>query len=258
MMWTKLGVEFSDHARDLTDAEFRTHAEALLWSNRRGLDLHIPKRDHLRFAESPDVIEAITGLVVKGWWEDRGDAWYIGVHFPEWQLEHAVVEKRRNDAALRKRRQRLHQAGEHSLCLDGHCPDVTRDVGANVTRDGMRDKTRDPVRNGTGTTSPAVPLKDQDQNREADSSIGSEADDPAGRADLNPLRGKAAKTTRLHHGSEDPTSDDQQIPVPVTLQSPAADRNAREHTAPLTFRDAEADRARERERMAARMRKAPA
>jgi len=37
---------------------------------------------------------------------------------------------------------------------------------------------------------------------------------------------------RVHHGPQDPSSDDQQSPIPVTRRSPAADRNARTRGAP--------------------------
>ena len=163
MTWTKLGDEFSDEARDLTDAEHRTHVDALGWSNRRGLDLPIPKRDLRKFAESPDVEAAVVGLVVKGWWADRGDSWYAGLRFPEWQLERAVVEQRKQANALRVRRSRMHKAGDHSICVAGHCPDaVTGDVTRDVMRYDMRDETHYPGRDGSGLT--ALPsLKDQDQ-----------------------------------------------------------------------------------------------
>ena len=73
MTWTKLGEEFSDAARDLSDAAFRTHIEALMWSNRRGLDLQVPKRDLKRFAETDDPDTAVKALVAAGWWQDCGD-----------------------------------------------------------------------------------------------------------------------------------------------------------------------------------------
>lgn len=149
MTWTKLGDEFADEARDLTGDEFRTHVEALLWSNRRGLDLLVPKRDLRRFAESPGAADAAVGLVVSGWWEDHGDAWYIGVRFPEWQLKRSVIEKRRDDAAVRQRKHRSHLAGDHSLCLPGdRCKRDAHDAAraqeraqsqAAVTRDMTRD-----------------------------------------------------------------------------------------------------------------------
>lgn len=127
MTWTKLGDEFSDEARDLTDAEFRTHVEALCWSNRRLLDLYVTRRDVRRFAETDDPAAAVSGLVAKGWWQPDGDGWYIGEHFADWQLERKVVEQRRDAAALRQRRSRRHRAGDHSLCLPANCPHVTRD-----------------------------------------------------------------------------------------------------------------------------------
>jgi len=54
MTWTKLGDEFSDAAAGLSSAAFRTHVEALCWSNRRLLDLIIPKASLKRFAEDPN------------------------------------------------------------------------------------------------------------------------------------------------------------------------------------------------------------
>ena len=137
MTWTKLGEEFGDEARGLTDAEFRTHVEALGRSNRRLLDLYVPKRDLRRFAETADPEAAAASLATKGWWFDAGEAWLVGVRFPEWQLEGAVIEYRRNAAALRQRRHRMHEAGDHSICIRGNC--------THVTRDG----TRDPERNGS-------------------------------------------------------------------------------------------------------------
>lgn len=158
MTWTKLGDEFSDEARDMTDAEHRTHVDALGWSNRRGLDLLVPKRDLRKFAESPDAEEAVRGLIAKGWWADRGDCWCVDLRFPEWQLERAVIKQRRDASALRMRRSRLHKAGDHSLCLAENCPAVTR----NETRNDMRNETRNPVRVGSGATHPPDP-EEQDQ-----------------------------------------------------------------------------------------------
>jgi hypothetical protein len=268
--WTKLGDEFSDQARDLTDAEHRTHVDALIWSNRRGLDLHIPKRDLPRFAESDAAADAVTGLVVKGWWKDRGDTWHVGVHFPEWQLERAVIEKRREGSALRMRRSRMHKAGEHSICLPERCADVarnetrneTRDPGrcADVARNETRNETRDPGRVGTGTTYPPDPLvQNQDQGQgsgimpekaersgtgvrgrgprppEADVKTSRRESAPrvpasvqAIGAGLTPGSAANSQSPRVHHGSDNDGSDAQQQSIPVTHQSQAADRNARE------------------------------
>lgn len=140
MSWTKLGDEFSDEAQDLSNAAFRTHVEALLWSNRRLLDLVIPKRDLKRFAEAPDPGDAAEELVAAGWWQDAGDSWYVGVHFAEWQQESVVIEHKRKLATERQRRHRLHEAGDHTTCT-GAC---------SVTRDVTRESSRDPGRDGTG------------------------------------------------------------------------------------------------------------
>jgi hypothetical protein len=138
MAWTKLGDEFADEAWQLPDAAWRTHVEALLWSGRLGLDLVIPKRHLRRFAFTADPEAAAAELCAAGWWKDDGDFWDVSLRFADWQVERAVVEQRREGAALRKRRQRRHEAGDHGLCLPGNCP--------HVTRDG----TRDPGRDGTG------------------------------------------------------------------------------------------------------------
>jgi hypothetical protein len=127
MTWTKLGDEFPPEAKDLTDAEFRTHVEALCWSNVRLLDLHVPKAEVRRFAESRDAAAAVDGLVVKGWWEDRGDVWYIGVRWPEWQRDRIQVERTRKRDAERQLRRRRHLSGDHSICLPTSCE------AANVT-----------------------------------------------------------------------------------------------------------------------------
>ena len=107
MNWTKFGDEYPAEARELTDAEWRTHGEALMWSSWRLLDLHIPKKDVRRFAEydsdiSLDVVTA--GLVAKGWWRDDGDEWYVGLIHPEWQRDADEVRTDRAKAAARMKR----------------------------------------------------------------------------------------------------------------------------------------------------------
>ena len=81
-MWTKLGDEWSAEARDLSDAAYRTHVDALCWSNERLLDLRIPRRDLRRFAETADPDAAVKELIAAGWWRDDGDGWFIGLRFP--------------------------------------------------------------------------------------------------------------------------------------------------------------------------------
>lgn len=162
MPWIKLGDELPNEARKLSDAAFRTHVEALAWSNRNGSDLRIEAADLPRFAwTTADAAEVVEELVAGGWWSRDGDVLFIGLRHPEWQLSAAVVEQRRRDAALRQDRRRRHKAGDHAFCLPDNCPEapgnpiadpmgypehVTRDV----TRDVTGDNTRDPGRDGTG------------------------------------------------------------------------------------------------------------
>jgi hypothetical protein len=141
MTWTKLGDEFGDATWRLSDAAFRTHVEALMWSNRLGLDLMIPKRHLGRFAFSPGAEAATRELCAAGWWKEEGDFWNTGLRFADWQPESAVTDQRRAEAALRQRRHRMHVAGTHDLCLPKHCAEARK-----VTRD----VTHDPGRDGTG------------------------------------------------------------------------------------------------------------
>jgi hypothetical protein len=139
--WGKYGDELPDDAADLSDAAFRTYVEFCAWSNRRGYDLTIPKRDLRRFAFSDNAEAAMVELITVGWITDNGETWTLNYH-PEWQQERVVVEAKREAAALRQQRHRLHVAGDHHLCLH---PSVTCDT----TSDVASDTTGDPVRDGS-------------------------------------------------------------------------------------------------------------
>ncbi|MDP9428473.1 MAG: hypothetical protein M3Q47_06150 [Actinomycetota bacterium] len=149
MTWTKLGEEWPDSARELTDGAFRTHVEALCWSNRRGLDLTIPKRDLKRFAETDDPDTAVKNLIAAGWWQDCSDSWFIGVQFADWQIEAAVVARRREQSALTTRRSRLHKAGDHSLCLAHNCPYLRAVATGDRSHDPSQHLSPGTERNGT-------------------------------------------------------------------------------------------------------------
>ena len=212
MTWTKLGDEFGPESAGLTDAEFRTHVEALIYSNWRLLDLHVPKSEVRRFAGSADAEAAVDGLVVKGWWDDRGDAWHVGVRFGEWQRDRAQVEARRAYLAEAQRRSRSHKAGDHSLCLPGRCSLSTVD------------STVDPGRVGSGTTYPPDPLdqkQGQGQNRDAPATESTASGEAAG---LTPL---PSPNPGDDNGPGQRAGRDQHILAAVHLQSPAARGNAR-------------------------------
>lgn len=90
MTWTRLSDDFSDDCWTLSDAAFRLHVEALVWSNRKLLDCVLPKDDIRRWAKHPDAVEE---LVDVGWWIDNGDSYTIR-HHAMYQRDREAVLKR--------------------------------------------------------------------------------------------------------------------------------------------------------------------
>jgi hypothetical protein len=85
MTWTKLGDEYGDQLWELSDAAFRLHTEALIWSNRRHLDGRLDKAEIRRWAKRP---EAVDELLKRGTWEDQGEYYQI-IHHLGWQRTRA-------------------------------------------------------------------------------------------------------------------------------------------------------------------------
>ena len=147
MTWVKLGDEISQAAEPLSDAAFRTHIEALAWSARHLLDLQVPFRHLHRFAYCADPDVAAKELVEAGWWEERGDGWYVGLQYPEWQLTRIEVEQERIKGLERQHRRRRHVAGDHSTCLSTSCPQAPGVESTASRRDKRRESRRpDPSR----------------------------------------------------------------------------------------------------------------
>ena len=162
MSWTKFGDEYPAEACDLTDAEWRTHGEALMWSNHHLLDLHIPKKHVKRFAETDaDIAVVVSGLVARKWWRDDGATWFIGLRHPEWQRDaDEVLAVRARDAA-RQKRHRRHRAGDHALCTPDTCEDAPshRDMPRDVQANGHTDVTSESRAPRPGPARPGLYLR---------------------------------------------------------------------------------------------------
>lgn len=96
MTWTKLSDDFADDCWTLSDEAFRLHVEGLTWSNRKLLDLRVPKADVRRFAKHP---EALPELVAVGWWTDDGDHYVIRHHATYQRTREDVVKQQEANTA---------------------------------------------------------------------------------------------------------------------------------------------------------------
>lgn len=90
MPWTKLSDDFTDDCWNLSDAAFRLHIEGLVWSNRKLLDLRIPKDDLARFS---DCRVALPELLETGWWRATADAYEIVHHGLYQRTREAVLRQ---------------------------------------------------------------------------------------------------------------------------------------------------------------------
>jgi hypothetical protein len=220
MTWVKLSDDFGDRAAQagLSDAAFRTHIEALLWTMRRETGGWIRERDIRRFAETRDPIAAVGLLVLNGWWhrpafderyphydaDDHADLFRIVANMDD-QPEPDVIEARRRRTAARVRRHRRKMAG-----LDPDEPDdPSNGVTERVTRDGTgRDGTGSPKTVGRGLR--AVPP----------------ISSPNGSGPHDPTPPQTRK--RVHDGTDTSSSDVQNFPTDMQPETNLADRNARE------------------------------
>ncbi|MDO3096613.1 hypothetical protein P5V93_20320 [Mycobacteroides abscessus subsp. abscessus] len=101
MTWTKLSDDYGDDCWRLSDAAFRTHTEGLCWSNRKLLDLIIPKADVQRFAKHP---EAVRELVTEGYWRERSDDYVIEHHAQYQRPRDKVINQQKANRANRAKR----------------------------------------------------------------------------------------------------------------------------------------------------------
>ena len=141
MTWTKLSDDFADQCSSLSDAAFRTHAEALIWTMRRETAGYITAQDIRRFAESPHAEMAVQELVACGWWSIDGQGYRVNHHM-EHQPEPDLIAKRRELGAERQRKHRRKKAGlDTSGPLDASRPDPSRpdpgNASSNASRNGV-------------------------------------------------------------------------------------------------------------------------
>lgn len=134
MTWTKLSDDWTDRA-DIAVLSFedRWHYLSMiqLCSRAGRVDGVLRTVDARRCSDVPDPTGAITRLIAAGLLEVVREGVRI-VQIDDYVPPPSVRNKAEADK-LRKRRQRAHQAGDHSQCLPDHCAyvtgDVTRDSG---------------------------------------------------------------------------------------------------------------------------------
>jgi hypothetical protein len=110
MTWLKCSDDYADGCVQLTDAEYRTLHEALLWVMRREDGPRFRKRELHRFAETNDPESAMSRLVALGYVADYVDHYEVLYHY-EWQQEPDVIVRRRKKDAARQRRKRRRDVG---------------------------------------------------------------------------------------------------------------------------------------------------
>lgn len=140
MTWTKLSDDFVDSCAGLSDAAFRTHVEALVWTMRRETAGYLSARDLKRLAESPHAEMAVAELVACGWWSIEGQGYRINHHM-EHQPEPDLIAKRRELTNERVKKHRRKKAGLEVTSLDASRPGPSRpDPGnafGNAERNGV-------------------------------------------------------------------------------------------------------------------------
>ncbi len=157
MSWSKLSDDFSDDCWALSDAAFRLHVEGLIWSNRKLLDLHLPKADVRRFAKDPD---AVAELLEVGWWSEDGDEYVIRHHAQYQRSREAVLKQQEaNERNGRKGGRPRGKPREQAPRLDrGETQSVS---------DSLSDSRTERDRTGQDRSVEAEPLPKQDFDDDA-------------------------------------------------------------------------------------------
>ncbi len=150
MTWTRLSDDFTDRVdvMNLSDAAFRLHMHALVWSNRSLSDGLIPMKALHRIAVDDSTATHVEALCTAGLWQAADGGYQV-----EWKDQEPAerVKIRRGGNADRQRayrdRMARHEAGDHSTCTSCNALRDTK-RGRGVTPP-LPNPSR-PSRSGTG------------------------------------------------------------------------------------------------------------
>jgi len=116
--YAKFGSEFPDclAAAGLSDAAFRTHAEAIMWVYHvEAWNLRVPKHMLRRIAASIDAEAAVKELTAAGYWADDGEAWVIRHHAA---VIHASLTAQAAKRERDRKAQHRHRERQRSISAD--------------------------------------------------------------------------------------------------------------------------------------------
>jgi hypothetical protein len=134
--WSKLSDDYGDDCETLSDAAFRLHTEAIVWSNRKLLDCRVPRSDVRRFARDPEG-SAMPELVDAGFWQLDGDVIVI-VHHAAYQRSRAdVVKQQAANARNGRKGGRAHRAPRELNPGSNSLSNLVSDSASNGDRTGQ-------------------------------------------------------------------------------------------------------------------------
>ena len=137
MPFSSLSDDYTDDCWSLSDAAFRLHTEAIVWSNRKLLDCVIPKDDVRRFASTP---EAVSELVAGGWWKETINEYFI-VHQSRYQrTREAVIKQQEANRVNGSKGGRPPKASREQFKPAGETHSVSESVSESKTKKGRERK----------------------------------------------------------------------------------------------------------------------
>ncbi|MFT3862052.1 hypothetical protein [Micropruina sp.] len=184
MTWTKFGAEFRDECAELglTDAEFRTHVEAIMYLyGIENMDMIIQCRLVRKWAGSDNYADAVRGLVEKGLWKPAGPDWKI--------VHHEDVFRQSLGYQLRERERAKDSMAKKRAAAEARRP--AQDVTQDVTRNELRTQS---VSQSYRQSSNNEPENERASKLEPDKQMNGRCSDPDCDQPLtNPMSRKAGK-----------------------------------------------------------------